>query len=444
MRKIINYLLFICISHSGFGQGMNELQTKMDEYIQPIVKTNNFSGTILVSKNGVILFQKEYGLANRAFGVATQANTRFHILSLSKTFTAAAILMLEQEGKLSTTDLLSKYIPDYPYGEKITIHHLLAHTSGITNINDLPIYEQSTMFSHQSLEALISLFKNQPLEFQPGERYQYSNSNYNLLAYIIEKVSGLSYGNFLSQYIFKPLAMTSTLHHDQMSEMIPNEAVGYVTDSLFGIQKAPYFDWSTKTGNGSIISTAPDLLKWMQALSKTALLNDHSKSKMFTLYAESGYGWYIKKLFDRNCVYMNGRAPGFSAYMAMYGEDKVSVVVLSNIYVPVANRIGIDLVGMVFNQPVEPLKLHDSKISQADAKPIKGSYQFGKDFYRPNYVMDVTEKGGYLYTNWGVLIPEKPSQFIQRYYWSKVAFKKDSAGVIQMMFDQYRGTKIQK
>src|SRR5882757_10950487 len=210
MHKISGLLLLLVIlsQHRTYSQE-KELAGKFEQYIRPYVETNNFSGRILVSRKGKILFNKAYGFANLEFKVPNELNTVFHLASISKTFTAAGILILEQKGLVATDDPLSKYIPDYPLGNKITIHHLLSHTSGITDINDLPEYEVASL-QQQTPETLVALFKNKPLEFQPGEKYLYNSGNYVLLAFIIEQVSKMKYADFLKENIYKPLGMDQT------------------------------------------------------------------------------------------------------------------------------------------------------------------------------------------------------------------------------------------
>ncbi|MBI1766883.1 MAG: beta-lactamase family protein [Bacteroidetes bacterium] len=427
----------------AIGQVKNDLTLKVEQYLKPYVETNNFSGTVLVAKKDEVLFHKAYGLANIELNVPNDLDTRYHIASVSKTFTAAAILILEQRSLLTTDDLLIKFIADYPSGDKITIHHLLTHTSGITNVNNLTEYS-SASFHHQTPESLISLFKNKPLEFLPGEKYQYSNSNYNLLAFIIEKVSGKKYGDFLKENIFMPLKMTHTLHHDDATQIIKNAAEGYAPDGNFGLQRAPFLDWSSKTGNGSLVTTPADLLLWHRALFTDRILTEKEKTKMFTKYADSGYGWYIGKKNERNCIYMNGRSPGFTSHLGLYPDDDVCVIVLSNNYVATANQIGLDLAGIIFNQAIEAPDLKLTKIKKEESLLVLGKYQFGPDFYQPNYLMTVTEKDEWLFIDWGILIPEKPMHFIQRAFWSKVNFVKDDQGKISaMIIDSFVGKKVQ-
>lgn len=439
--KFIFTLLVIC-SFTANGQEQNDLTLKIERYLKPYIETNNFSGTVLIAKKGEVIFHKGFGLASVELNVPNTTTTKYHIASVSKTFTAAAILLLEQRGFLTTEDFLSKYIADYPSGDKITIHHLLAHTSGITNVNNLPEYNTDASLKHQTPETLISLFKNKPLNFQPAEKYQYSNSNYNLLAFIIERVSGKKYGDFLRDEIFIPLKMESTFHHDDMTQIIANTAEGYAANGNFGLQKAPYLDWSSKTGNGSLVTTAHDLLLWDRALYGDKILSAKAKAKIFKQYAGSGYGWYLSKKYDKDYIYMNGRSPGFSSHISRYPSEEICVIVLENNYVSVANQIGNDLAGFVLKQDIEIPELKMSKIRNEDSELLVGKYQFGSDFYQPNFLMNVTEKDGFLFTDWGELIPGRPYQFIQRAFWSKVIFTKTEGKITSMAFDNFIGKRV--
>jgi len=197
-------------------------------------------------------------MANYELAVPNRSDTRFHIASISKSFTAAAILMLQERGQLHMQDTLAKFIPDYPQGDKITLHHLLTHTSGIPNVNNLPTYSEKSLLC-LNLTQIIPLFEDKPLEFQPGARFRYSNSNYNLLAFIIEKASGKDYGKFLEENIFRPLGMNATGNDDGSNALIPNRASGYVPVGMQDVENTPFLNWSIKTGNGSLYSTVEDL-----------------------------------------------------------------------------------------------------------------------------------------------------------------------------------------
>lgn len=443
MMKISSYLLpfILFFQNPAFSQD-KEFTTKIEQYIRPYVESQNFSGSILISRKGKTLFSKAYGYANLEWKVPNEVNTVFHLASVSKTFTAAAVLMLEQNGLLTTEDFLSKYIPDFPSANQMTIHHLLAHTSGITDINDLPEYEVVSI-QPQTPESLVALLKTKPLEFKPGEKYYYTSSNYAVLALVIEKVTGMSFGDYLKENIFKPLGMNQTYHHSDMTMIIPKMAEGYDTDKNFGLQKAPYLDWSSKAGGGSMASTSEDLAKWNAALFGTSILSDKSKKKMFTEYVESGYGWYIGKQFDQDYILMNGRAPGVCTHIGRYPEEETFIVVLSNINVYTPRQIAKDLAGILFNKPIDTPNLA-RKLTGEESTQLVGKYQFGKDFYRSNYLLEVTSQDGKLLSNYGELVPIKPYEFFQRSYWLSVSFNKNAAGKVDgVTIGGFRGEKVE-
>lgn len=271
---------------------------EVDAYLQPFLDAGGFSGAVLMDKGGRVLVDKGFGLASQEFGIPNTPRTKFQIASLSKTFTSAAIMMLEERGQLSVRDPLTRFIPDYPAGDKIMIHHLLTHTSGIPNVNNFPEYDRESRFPHTLLQV-IAMFRDKPLRFPPGDRYDYSNSNYNLLAFVIEKVSGLSYGDFLERNIFGPLGMKDTAHRGSDGVIVPLLATGYAPSGAWGLEKAPFLDWTIKTGNGSLYSTVDDLYKWDRALHDGKILSRHSLDAMFTDHASGmGYAWFVENARD--------------------------------------------------------------------------------------------------------------------------------------------------
>ncbi len=227
----------------GFAAAMREapdarLAAKIDAYIRPFLEGDNFPGVILVARGDAILFSKAYGMANYELRVANTPRSRFHLASLTKMFTAAAVLLLEEQGKLSTFDTVSKFLSDYPNGDKIRLEHLLTHTAGMHNAD----FSEGEGRVRCTLEQLVAKFRDKPLDFEPGSRTRYSNSNYNLLAHIIEKASGRSYGDFLKVNIFDRLGMKSALHDGNASALIEDRASGTVPDGLRGMKNAPWVE----------------------------------------------------------------------------------------------------------------------------------------------------------------------------------------------------------
>ena len=406
----------------------DSLALRVDGYVKPYLDFAAFSGAVLIARHGTILLERAYGMANYGLGVPNRPETRFHIASVSKTFTAAAILLLMERGKLSVNDPIAKFIPDYPRGSEITIHHLLVHASGIPDVNDTPGYDSLARLPHTTA-SLVALFRDRPLEFPPGARYSYSNSNYNLLALIIERVSGMSYGAFLRENIFRPAGMTSTAHDSSAATIVPDLASGYVPAGATGLANAPYIDWTTKTGNGSVYSTVGDLFRWDRALSGETVLRRQSTELMFTPHlGGAGYGWLVGRRLNRRVYRMSGRTPGFSSEIARYPDDDLVVVVLSNNYAATATTIATDLAAMVFGEPVVPLGARSPfSIARTTLDRYAGRYRGGEDFLIPNVTLSLEDRDGTLFMAWSSgaveeLVPQSDSTFLDRKFWSMVRF----------------------
>lgn len=312
---------------SGSRAALSSSQ-KIDDYMKKYEEKGLFSGSILVARGGKVIISKGYGMADYEFGVPNTPNTKFHLGSVTKQFTAMAIMELEEKGKLRVNDTLSKYIPDYPNGDKITIHQLLTHTSGIPDyINDDSTFASIARLYHP-IEQVISRFKNKPLEFMPGTRYDYSNSGYVLLSYIIQKVSGQSYKDFLNENIFKPLNMNNT-GYDDTKPVIKDRARGYMISSS-GLTNADFFDRSNLQGADGLYSTVEDLYVWDRALYTEKLVGSKTLKKIFTPYppAETyGYGWTINN--DEISHY--GLMDGFFTCIYRKTTDQTAIIILCNV-----------------------------------------------------------------------------------------------------------------
>jgi len=445
MKKlfVLSITLFFC--SRLFSQSKEStIISEIDEYIAPYVKTQNFSGNVLVSYKNKILYNKSFGYASVELKVPNSRFTKFNIASISKMYTATAILLLQQDGLLNTTDYVGKFYPSLSYGDLVTVHQLLTHTSGVPNINNLPGYDSLAHFP-QTPETLVNFIKDLPLEFDPGTRYRYSNSNFNLLALIIEKVSGLSYGAFLQKRIFEPLKLKNTGNHNNANEIIPSLANGYSSDNNYGIEKSPYLNWTSKTGNGSIFTTAEDLLKFKKALDTTIILKSSSLKLMFSNhYQNAGYGLFISPHLSKKRYYMNGRSPGVSSYFAEYPDDKLIIVVLGNNYIPLATQIGTDIASIIFNMAfVKPSIKYTT--DNKTALDIVGKYKFDEKYFIPNAEISVSFNNGRVSCNWGELLFVKDYSFILRSFWSEIDFVKDKSGKITgLKSGIYSAKKIQE
>ena len=319
---LLSFFVFITLASA------QDIEAKVDEYLNAHMKLGNFSGSVLIAKADEVLVRKGYGLANIEIDVPNTPKTKFRLGSVTKQFTAMAILQLQEDELLSVNDPLSKFIPDYPDGDKITIHHLLTHTSGIPNLTDFPELEKIKKIK-TPVEEIIEIFKNEPLEFSPGEKFQYSNSGYTLLGFIIEKASGKTYEEYLKENIFIPLNMKDS-GYDHHNTVLLNRASGY-SPGKDGIVNDKYIDMSIPFGGGCLYSTIEDMYIWDRALYTDKLLSENSLNEMFTPFEDDyGYGWYISDIHNRKCIRHSGGIEGFTANISRYVNDDVCVVVLSN------------------------------------------------------------------------------------------------------------------
>jgi CubicO group peptidase (beta-lactamase class C family) len=280
-KDIISYLI---------SQGADEKRTfppKENLIVRLLRRGIQYSSpgaAVLVAQNGRIVFQQGYGSADRKNYKRITSETKFRIGSITKQFTASAILLLQEQGKLRVDDRLSKFIPDYPRGNEVTLHHLLTHTSGIHNYTSKPEFWE-TVTDYRTPEEMIEFFKHDPYDFNPGERWSYSNSGYFLLGYIVEKVSGQSYSDFLKNQIFTPLAMHNSGIYG--TELLTEEALGYSYKNN-KVEKALDRDMSTAYVAGAIYSTVTDLYRWNEAVFNSKVLNTTSLKATFTPVPQDG------------------------------------------------------------------------------------------------------------------------------------------------------------
>jgi CubicO group peptidase (beta-lactamase class C family) len=309
----------------------------VDTMLANMTSQSLFSGSVLIAQHGHVLLSKGYGLADRAQKTPNDPQTRFAIGSNTKQFTAAAILLLEVQGKLKVTDLICAYIAQCPSAwGVITIKELLTHTSGIPDyVNTLPDF---VGYAGPPLTPLqiIAHFRDLPLEFVPGTTWKYSNSGYFLLGYIIEQVSGLSYEAFLQKNILTPLNLSDTGYNHNSNGVATGYPDGYSSTPI-----EPELSWLPYAA-GALYSTVEDMNRWEQALTTDALLPAASRAEMFAIqmaitdpaappmYAGYGYGFFIGTDSGRPIIWHGGAVPGFLSIEARYPVDDVTVIILGN------------------------------------------------------------------------------------------------------------------
>lgn len=288
-------------------------------------------------------------MANYELNVPCTPQTKYRIGSLTKQFTALAIMQLAEDGLLSVDDPLHKYLPDYPNGEKITIFHLLTHTSGIPDYTSDPFFLIRSM-APVSVDKLIESFQDLPLEYPPGEEFVYSNSGYILLGKIIELVTGEYYDLYLSNQILTPLGLAET-GYDLGVPLIPNRASGYLRGSDRFLN-ALHMDMSHLYAAGAMYSTVTDLYRWDRALYGNSVISQNSLEQMLTpQIAGYGYGWYIFDVFDRYCTMHGGITSGFTSFLMRFPADDAVIIILSNIGDAPVERIARDLAAIIFDEP---------------------------------------------------------------------------------------------
>lgn len=306
------------------------VQEKIAAYVKAQQEVNRFSGAVLVAQKGKVLFRQGVGMANHDYEQPNRPETKFRLGSLTKQFTAMAILLLEQESKLRLEDSITKFVPDLPAAWKdVTLHHLLTHTSGIPEHTSLPGFMEKTK-RPMTPAQIVALVRDKPVDFAPGDKFKYCNTGYILLGMVVETVSGQKYEDFLRQRIFTPLGMQNT-GYDHNRATVKHRATGYAFQGD-QYRQAEYLDMSIPYAAGALYSTVDDLLLWDQALYTDKLLPQDALRKMFTPPAQRTYalGWGVAPRYNRICHTHGGSIHGFVTTLSRYPDDRLLVVVLCN------------------------------------------------------------------------------------------------------------------
>jgi CubicO group peptidase (beta-lactamase class C family) len=390
-------------------------------YMAATAKDNAFMGTVLVAKDGKVLFSNGYGFANLEHNVPNTPDTKFRLGSLTKQFTAVAILQLEEQGKLKVTDPACNYLPNCPATWRpITIHHLATHTSGLFNFTEDPDHDRTTVLPSPPAKSLEKI-RDKPLRFDPGTKFEYSNSGYVALALVIEKASGETYAGYMQKHIFTPAGMQNS-GHDDHTPILPNRATGYQGAGK-SLRHAPYHDMTIPIGAGDLYSTVQDLLLWDQALRTDVLLK--SRAKLFTPEKENyAYGWEVTRLFNRPIHTHDGGINGFSTIILRFPGDNLVSIVLSNNASPVTGKIGRGLAAIFLGE-----KFDIPKIRSAITLPAESLDRYlGKFALAPTAIMSITREGSQLFTQLTgqgkiEIYPESPDTFFPKVVDASITFR---------------------
>lgn len=359
------------------------LYKKLDEYLISAVNLEKFNGSVLIAKKGEIILQKGYGWKNVAANSFNDANSIFQIGSLTKPFTSEVILKLQEQGKLSISDNLYKYFPNYPKGDRITIENLMDHTSGIHNYTDDINEKDTAIICHPvPKQKIVDVFINKPMEFKPGARFSYCNSDYYLLGMIIEKVTGKPYEQVVREIIFNPLHMTHS-GFDFIHLEDPSKTKGYVVLNKdkqvlnYSVDSTVYY------AAGAIYSTTGDLYKWERSIAEKQILSEDSWKQAFTSRIEHyGLGWWIDTLYNRKFIYHSGGLIGFMSYFAYFPDDDVTIILLCNFgnYGGSLGDLTSGVSAILFDKPYSLYEKHtEITADKTLLKQYTGVYRFNSD-----------------------------------------------------------------
>ena len=318
--------------------------------VRAAVREQRFMGAVLVARGDSVLLDDAYGSADLEWGVPNRPTTRFRIASLTKQFTAAGILLLEERGRLRLTDPVSRHLPDAPAAwREVTLFHLLTHTAGIPNLTAFPDFP-ARKAEDETPDALIARFRDRPLEFAPGTAHRYSNSGYILLGRVLERASGQPYGDFLREHLLAPLGMHDT-GVDSTGAVLPRRARGYRVGGA-GLEHAAYLSMTIPFAAGNLYSTTRDLLRWERALFGGRVVSRAALARMTTPFRDDyALGLSVFPQDGQTVIRHGGGIDGFATAMSYYRESGLTVIVLSNVETVNAGKLARDLATVALRGP---------------------------------------------------------------------------------------------
>lgn len=418
-----------------------DLTERLDEQVRAYVEQDRFNGSVLVARDGKILLRRGYGPANAEWNIPNTPDTKFRLGSITKQFTAMGILILERQGKLSVNDPVCKYVERCPETWKpITIHHLLTHTSGIPNFTGFPDYN-ATKAQPSPPKDTLRRFIDKPLVFDPGTKYQYSNSGYVLLGYVLETASGTKYDEFVRRNIFDPLGMKDT-GYDWNWEVLPRRASGYDRAGK-GLRNADFIHMTVPHAAGALYSTVDDLYKWDQALYTETLLPKEAMQRYFTPFKDGyAYGWMTREFSGMKVIFHGGGIDGFSTMISRVPDLRLVVIALDNILPGQTGRVADDLLKLAAGQPVnKPAVRKEITISPAILQQYVGEYVIS-----PKFKLTITLEDGQLQTQATgqqkiPIFAETETRFFLKVVEATLTFDKDKEGkVTGLTLDQGGGS----
>ncbi|NLI58706.1 MAG: serine hydrolase [Clostridium sp.] len=423
------------------------MEEHFDRYLTAMEQKKGFRGSVLIGQEDEILFNKGYGYANYEEKIKNTPDTLFAIGSITKQFTAMAIMQLYEKGLLDLDDAISKYIPGVVEGDNITIKHLLTHTSGLINYTDL-LLEMEEVPEDTSIDFVLGLFKDEPLIFEPGTQWVYNNSGYVLLGCVVEKVSELSFDEYLKENIFKPLEMNDTgTYYDKMEE---DYAVGYVGITELTPVEADEILLKIAYGAGNILSTVNDMYKWDRALQTEKLVKKETLDMIFDIQEKMpesevytfdgyGFGWFIENNPELGKIVSHGgNTLSYSAQLSKYVDKDITIIITTNAGNYFLDTIDKTLVDIILGNSYElPEDLVEIELDAEILKKYTGIYE-----HIEGYNIVILESEGQLYAQLpgqvkAEIYPKSQTEFFYKVIDAKITFKTDDNGkIIGLVFEQ--------
>lgn len=434
MKHLFLLLLLPVLSSHVFSQS---LPAKLDDYFSRAGKIGRFNGSLLVAHGDTVLFHKAYGWKNVDLHIPNDTNSIFQLGSITKTFTASVILQLMEEGKLALTDPLSKYLPGYPSGNRITLEHLLTHRSGIPDFKPV-LYSKDTALARAftqpvSRDLVLAQFRDKPLASDPGQQTHYSNSGYYLLGLVVEKITGRPFEAEVRRRFLTPLGMTRSgfdFRH------LPDRATGYTLQQDTVMVPVAPLDSSAAYAAGGMFSTTGDLFRWARTIRRRLLLKPATWEEAQKGHPDWGYGWGISEVNRDKLLYQNGNLPGYGTFFIYLPDSKLTVILLSNIddasYLSDPDPIVANIVKMAYGAPYQ-LPKRRRAVAPAILATYAGQYRLA-----PDKILSVTVKDNSLFLDVPGqptyrLFAESPTDFFLEETNASFTFHLDASGKVNHM-----------
>jgi CubicO group peptidase (beta-lactamase class C family) len=436
LRIVVRFCLLLLVTgtnaQSDYSNALKLNIKKVDHYLDSASKQFRFNGVALIAQKGEVLLNKGYGWRDVRSKTLHDSSSIFQIGSITKGFTATIILKLQEDGKLSVSDPIDKFIPDYPNGDKLTLYHLLTHTSGIYDYTKNLAPYKFLIKKTVSQRRIVNIMEDKPLETEPGTQFRYSSSNYYLLGIIIEKVTGKAYEQVVRETIFDPLQMEHS-GFDFRNLSSPLKATGYSVFYKGRQTEANDMDSTVQYSAGGIYSTAGDLYKWIKAVSNQQILTPGSWKQALTPYKGNyGFGWAIDSLYGRRYITHTGVTANFTSLIMYFPDEAISIVLLNNTAGNLWNS-GSDISQVIFDQPYPWGGQPEVRVDSAIMNQYTGTYVYDK-----SHTLFVIVRDGKLQLsgtrNTGLdnapFISLSDTQFYNSRLYLKIEFVRDGSGKV--------------